>query len=325
VIGFVVRRFLVSIIVLFVASVLIYFTVTSFGDPLAELRARNPPVPEQVIEARRIEIGLDKPPLERYLNWASGVVTLDFGEDLDGQPVNELLWRRLGRTLRMVIASVVVSLVLAVGVGVLSATRQYSKTDYFFTFSGFLFLSMPVFWLAALLKEFLAVRFNDLIGRRVIYTTGSESPRLTGDIWDRLANYAGHLILPTIALALITYAAWSRYQRNSMLDVMESDYVKLARAKGASNRRVIFRHGLRNALIPLTTIVAIDFGAVFGGAIITEQVFGWSAMGNLLIEGLRDYDVNIVLAWMMVTGVIVIVFNLIADLLYGVLDPRIRG
>lgn len=322
--GFVVRRLFVSIIVLFVASVLIYFTVTSFGDPLGELRARNPPVPEHVIEARRQAIGLDKPPHERYLSWASDVVRLDFGDTLQGQPVNELLWRRLQRTLRMVIASVVLSLVLAIGVGVLSATRQYSKTDYFFTFSGFLFLSMPVFWLAALLKEFAAIRVNELVGRRIIYTTGSESPRLTGDFWDRMANYAGHLVLPTIALALISYAAWSRYQRSSMLDVMESDYIKLARAKGAGRKRVIFKHGLRNALIPLTTVVAIDFGAVFGGAIITEQVFGWSAMGNLLIQGLRDYDVNVVLAWMMVTGVLVIIFNLIADLLYGVLDPRIR-
>jgi len=324
VLGFVVRRFIVSIIVLFVASVLIYFTVTSFGDPLAELRSRNPPVPAEVIEARRVAIGLDKPAHERYLSWVADVVVLDFGDDLDGQPVNDQLWRRLSRTLRMVSAAVILSLVLAVGVGVLSATRQYSKTDYFFTFSGFLFLSMPVFWLAALLKEFAAVRFNDLVGRRIIYTTGSESPRLDADFWGRMANYAGHLVLPTIALALISYAAWSRYQRNSMLDVMESDYIKLAKAKGASRKRVVFRHGLRNALIPLTTIVAIDFGAVFGGAIITEQVFGWSAMGNMLIEGLREYDVNIVLAWMMVTGVIVIVFNLIADLLYGVLDPRIR-
>ncbi len=322
--GFVVRRVIVSVIVLLVASVLIYFTVTSFGDPLAELRSRNPPVPQEVIDERARQIGLDKPAHERYLTWLGDVVTGDFGDDLSGQPVNEVLWRRLGRTLRMVSASVVVSLVLAIGVGVLSATRQYSKTDYFFTFSGFLFLSMPVFWLAALLKEFLAVRFNDLIGRRIIYTTGSESPRLDTHFWGRMADYAGHLVLPTIALALISYAAWSRYQRSSMLDVMGSDYIKLAKAKGASRRRVVFRHGLRNALIPLTTVVAIDFGAVFGGAIITEQVFGWSAMGNLLIEGLRDYDVNIVLAWMMVTGVIVIVFNLIADLLYGVLDPRIR-
>jgi peptide/nickel transport system permease protein len=325
VIGFVVRRFLISLLVLFVASVLVYFTVTSYGDPLGELRARNPPVPQAVIDARRDAIGLDEPPLERYLSWASGVVVLDFGEDLDGQPVNATLWRRLGRTLRMVTAAVVVALVLAIAVGVRSATKQYSKSDYVFTFSGFLFLSMPVFWLAALLKEFLAVRFNDLVGRRVIYTTGSESPRLQGDVFDRLANYAGHLVLPTIALALVSYAAWSRYQRSSMLDVMDSDYIRLARAKGASERRVVYRHGLRNALIPLTTIVAIDFGAVFGGAIITEQVFGWSAMGNLLIEGLRDYDVNIVLAWMMVTGAIAIVFNLIADLLYGVLDPRIRA
>lgn len=322
--GFVIRRLVVSVIVLVVASVLIYFTVTSFGDPLADLRARNPPVPEATIEARRAELGLDKPPAERYLAWLGDVVTGDFGDDLDGQPVNEQLWRRLGRTLRMVLAAVVVALFLAVVVGVVSATRQYSKLDYLFTFSGFLFLSMPVFWLGALLKEFVAIRVNEAVGRRWIFTTGSESPRLEGGLWTRLADYAGHLVLPTIALSLISYAAWSRYQRNSMLEAMESDYVKLARAKGASNRRVIVRHGLRNALIPLTTIVAVDFGVIFGGAIITEQVFGWSAMGSFLIDGLREYDVNIVLAWMMVTGVIVIGFNLLADLLYGVLDPRIR-
>ncbi|MDZ7673547.1 MAG: ABC transporter permease [Acidimicrobiales bacterium] len=322
--GFVVRRLVASAIVLVVSSVLIYFTVTSFGDPLADLRARNPPVSQEVIDARRAELGLDEPVHERYLTWLGDVVTGDFGEDLDGQPVNEVLWRRLGRTLRMVTAAIALSLVAAVAVGVLSATRQYSKTDYFFTFSGFLFLSMPVFWLGALLKEFLAVRFNDLVGRRIVFTTGSESPRLDTDVWGRMADYAGHLILPTLALGAVSYAAWSRYQRNSMLDVMESDYIKLARAKGASRSRVVFRHGLRNALIPLTTVVAIDFGAVFGGAIITEQVFGWSAMGSLLIDGLREYDVNIVLAWMMVTGAIAIAFNLVADLLYGVLDPRIR-
>ncbi len=314
-----------SAIVLVVASILIYFTVTSFGDPLTDLRARNPPVPREVIDARRAELGLDRPVHERYLNWLGDVVTGDFGEDLNGQPVNEVLWRRLGRTLRMVTAAIVVSLLAAVAVGVLSATRQYSKTDYFFTFSGFLFLSMPVFWLGALLKEFFAVRFNDLVGRQLVYTTGSESPRLGDtDFWGRMADYAGHLILPTIALAAISYAAWSRYQRNSMLDVMQSDYIKLAKAKGASRSRVVYRHGMRNAMIPLTTVVAIDFGAVFGGAIITEQVFGWSAMGSLLLEGLREYDVNVVLAWMMVTGTIASAFNLAADLLYGVLGPRIR-
>jgi peptide/nickel transport system permease protein len=140
----------------------------------------------------------------------------------------------------------------------------------------------------------------------------------------RLADWGGHLVLPTIALALISFAAWSRYQRATMLDVLGSDYIRLARAKGLSRSRVMVRHALRNALIPLVTVVAIDIGAVFGGAVITERVFSWQGMGALLIQGVTQNDVNILLAWLMVTSVFVVLFNLIADVLYAVLDPRIR-
>jgi len=322
--GYIFRRILTSVVVLAVASFLVYMIVTSFGDPLAELRNRNPPVPAEVIEARRAELNLDKAPLERYGIWIGGVVQGDFGENLAGQEVGPLLMRRLQVTMRMVLLATFIALTMAVVVGVYSAVRQYSAGDYAATFFGFLFLSTPVFWLAALLKEFLAIRLNNFLGGTWVYTVGAQSPNLSGSLWERILDYAGHLALPTLSLALISFAAWSRFQRASMLDVLNSDFLRLARAKGLGQTRVLVKHGLRNALIPLTTVVAIDFAAVFGGAVITETVFAWQGMGRLLIDAINNYDPNVVAAWLLVTGAVVIIFNLIADILYGVLDPRIR-
>jgi peptide/nickel transport system permease protein len=328
--GYIVRRLVSSILVIVVASVLVFAMVSATGDPLAELRM-NPNTPAHVIEARRQELNLDEPVHQRYVLWLQDFVTGDFGETNRGElEVRPILFRRLQVTLRMVLIAMFVAVVLAVAAGVLSAVRQYSVSDYTVTFFGFLFLSTPVFWLAALLKEFGAIRINDFLqdtlgfDTRPIATTGDQTPNLSGDIFNRLSDYAGHLVLPTIALAAISFAAWSRFQRASMLDVLNSDYVRLARAKGLSNRRVLVRHALRNALIPLTTVVAIDFGAIIGGAIITESVFNWQGMGDLLLDGLSSFDPNVVLAWLMVTSIVVVIFNLIADLLYGVLDPRIR-
>jgi peptide/nickel transport system permease protein len=277
-----------------------------------------------VIENREHELGLDKPLPQRYVTWLGNFVQGDMGETVRGVEVRPLLWQRLQITLRMVILASIIAIVLAIGAGVLSAVRQYTVTDYTFTFAGFLFLSMPVFWLAALLKEYGAIRLNKLFGQQVVFTVGAETPNLTGSLGHRLADYAGHLFLPTIALALISFAAWSRYQRATMLDVLSSDYIRLAKAKGLSRSRVMTRHALRNALIPLVTVVAIDTGAIFGGAIITERVFSWQGMGALLVQGVETSDINVLLSWLMVTSVIVVLFNLIADVLYAVLDPRIR-
>jgi peptide/nickel transport system permease protein len=322
--SFMVRRLLISIPLVLLASVLVFLLVANSGDPLAELKSRNPPVPQQVIENRERELGLDKPLPQRYVTWLGNFVQGDMGKSVRGVEVRPLLWQRLQITLRLVILASVIAIVLAIGAGVLSAVRQYTVTDYTFTFAGFLFLSMPVFWLAALLKEYGAIRLNKLFGQQVVFTVGAETPNLTGSLGHRLADYAGHLVLPTIALALISFAAWSRYQRATMLDVLSSDYIRLARAKGLSRSRVMTRHALRNALIPLVTVVAIDTGALFGGAVITERVFSWQGMGALLVQGVETSDVNILLSWLMVTSVIVVLFNLIADVLYAVLDPRIR-
>jgi len=322
--SFIIRRLVIAIPVVLLSSVLVFVLVAYSGDPLAELRSRNPPVPPQVIQAREHTLGLDKPMPVRYVTWLGNFVRGDMGNSIGGVEVRPLLFQRLVVTLRMVVLASIVAIVLAIGAGVLSAVKQYTPTDYTFTFLGFLFLSMPVFWLAALLKEYGAIRLNRLFGKQVVYTVGAQTPNLTGGLGQRLADYAGHLILPTVALALISFAAWSRYQRATMLDVLGSDYIRLARAKGLSRTRVMTRHALRNALIPLVTVVAIDIGAVFGGAIITERVFSWQGMGALLVQGVVTKDVNVLLAWLMVTSVLVVLFNLIADVLYAVLDPRIR-
>jgi peptide/nickel transport system permease protein len=322
--SFIIRRLAIAVPVVLASSVLVFLLVANSGDPLADLKGRQPPVPPQVIEAREKMLGLDQPLPQRYWNWLTNFIRGDMGVTIRGQEVQPLLWQRLQITLRMVVLASIVAIVLAIGAGVLSAVKQYTVTDYTFTFAGFLFLSMPVFWLAALLKEYGAIRLNKLFGKQVIFTVGPESPNLAGSFGHRLADYAGHLILPTIALALISFAAWSRYQRATMLDVLGADYIRLARAKGLSRSRVMVRHALRNALIPLVTVVAIDTGAILSGAIVTERVFAWQGMGSLLVQGVETSDPNLLLAWLMVTAVLVVLFNLIADVLYAVLDPRIR-
>jgi peptide/nickel transport system permease protein len=323
-VSFIIRRLLISIPVLVLSSVLVFLLVANSGDPLGDLKGRNPPVPKQVLDLRRHELNLDKPLPTRYWTWITGFVRGDMGTAVNGREVSTLLGERLVVTMRMIILATLVALILAIFTGVISAVRQYHISDYTFTFAGFLFLSMPVFWLAALLKEYVAIKFNQAFGHRVFYTVGAETPNLTGSLVHRLGDYSGHLLLPTLTLALIGYASWSRYQRSTMLDVLSSDYIRLARAKGLSRSRVMIRHALRNALIPIATVVAIDTGTLFGGAVLTERVFSWQGMGSLLVQGINQVDVNVVLAWLMVSAIIIILFNLAADILYAFLDPRIR-
>jgi peptide/nickel transport system permease protein len=153
---------------------------------------------------------------------------------------------------------------------------------------------------------------------------GQTTPGLEGSFWDRMQDYFWHMLLPTSALILIGFAGYSRYMRASMLDVMSSDFVRTARAKGISERRVTLLHGVRNALIPLITVVALDFGALLSGAIITETIFGWTGMGRFFADALKEKDPRSLLAFVMVTAISVVIFNLIADIIYAQLDPRIR-
>ena len=486
-----------------------YNLVALSGDPLQDLRDSSSPNKQQLIDARIKLLDLDVPPYLRYFLWLAGIVGLrgngffDLGRSVQNQPVNVLLGQAAGSTLQLVTIAAVVAIILGLVVGITTALRQYSGYDYGVTFLSFLFFSLPIFWVAVLLKQYVAIGFNDFLanpqiatwlipilavlagliwtsiipakswrqrlitfavagaataavlvymdlsdwfsyphigivgvvltlvgaafgvtaistglknrralraslivaaigigawypflffttglpfwgwiglavatvvvsygigwftggndkapvartaaivgflagsvlsldrfmqvwddyansGRikgRPIATIGSQTPGLEGSLWVHGVDFFTHLLLPTIALILISFATYTRYSRASLLEVMNQDYIRTARAKGLTERTVVVRHAFRNALIPIATIVAFDVGAIIGGAVITERVFGWTGMGALFQNGLDHVDPNPVMAFFLVTGSLAIIFNLVADLVYAALDPRIR-
>jgi peptide/nickel transport system permease protein len=324
--AYTIRRVLISIPVLIGSTILVFIMVKLSGDPLESIKLRNPPPPAQTIRLEEHRLGLDQSLPLQYWNWLKDLVLHgNFGaavapSDNIGAEIGSHLWV----TMRLVFFSVLIALILAIITGVLSAVKQYSALDYTTTFFGFLFLSMPVFWFAVLLKS-LGIWYNQNVSANTFYTIGDKSVVLTNDTtWGHITDVAGHMILPTIVLGLAGYAGWTRFTRASMLEVLNSDHVRLARAKGLRSRKVLIRHALRNALIPLTTVTALDIAALLGGAILTEQVFQWQGMGALFVKSLQNKDAHLMMGWLLVSATIVIIFNLIADLLYGVLDPRIR-
>lgn len=503
--AFVIRRLIASVFVLLAATFLMYNLVALSGDPLEDLRASSAPNKEQLIESRIKLLRLDVIPPLRYFIWLGGVFQGDLGLTVQQRSVNALLEQALGSTLQLVTIATVVAIILGLTVGITTALRQYSGYDYTVTFISFLFFSLPIFWVAVLLKQFVAIGFNDfledspqlpawLIGlftlaagllwasiipgtmrrkaitfalaagatasmlvimnlidwftypglgiigvaivgigaavgltalitglknRRALYasltvagvglalyfpfqfgisysitewwmlaalaiaavgvslaigwfmggvdkgpvmrvaaftgfftagaialdrfmmvwddyassgrirgrpiaTIGSSTPNLEGSLWVQGVDIYTHLLLPTLALILISFATYTRYSRASLLEVMNQDYIRTARAKGLAERTVVVRHAFRNALIPIATIVAFDIGGIVGGAVITERVFGWTGMGALFQNGLDQVDPNPVMAFFLVVGGLAILFNLIADLVYAALDPRIR-
>jgi len=504
--SYVLRRLGVSLLILLGASFLVYQLIAVSGDPLKEYRESNRPNKEALMQARIDLLDLDTPAPLRYFSWLSGAVKCvvpgqcDLGKTLQGQPVTDALGAAIPSTIQLVFAATILAIVIGITIGIVVALRQYSLLDYSVTFMTFLFFSLPVFWVAVLLKEFGAIGFNDfladpsvsvsvalgvgvlsglvwavLIGgswkrrgivfggvtvvsagilwylgwsqwfsypglgpglvlglgvgvafaltallaglrnRKALYsalimvvlgvvamvalkpvleepsvwlvallgvlavgagllvgylmggydrgqsmkvaaltsfavsglvlldgfmqawpeyfkltrgrpvaTIGSETPNLGGDFWITGVDKYTHLVLPTISLILISLASYTRYSRASMLEVMGQDYVRTARAKGLPERTVVVRHAFRNALIPLATIVAFDIGGLLGGAVITENVFSFKGMGQLFIQGLDHQDPNPVMGVFLVVGITAVTFNLVADLLYSALDPRVR-
>jgi peptide/nickel transport system permease protein len=315
-----------------IASTFITFIISKLaGDPLLFIKMRHPPAEPSFIASEEHRFWLDRSWPAQYWHWISNIVLhWNWGPPIQGHDnVANDLFQAFGVTARLVLLSIFISLVLAVITGVVSAVKQYSITDYTTTFFGFLFLSMPVFWFGILLKQG-GIWLNEQMGNHFFATIGERSDPITdhsfaGTVYD----IAGHMIMPTIVLGLVSYASWSRFTRASMLEVLNSDYVRLARSKGLPPRTVLVRHALRTALIPLTTVTALDIAALLGGAIITERVFQWRGMGTLFLNALNNrgqggIDINVMLGWLLVTATIVIAFNLVADILYGVLDPRIR-
>lgn len=504
-IRYLIRRVGIAIGILFVLSVMMYGMLDLALDPLDDLRQSTLKNKEELIAARVKMLRLDDPWLARYWDWLKSFLTGDWGEAWRwGQKVNALLGDAIATSVQLVFSATIIAILLGVTVGLISALRQYTAFDYSITFISFVLYSLPVFWVAVLLKQFLAIGFNDylnnptlnwgasiavavvsglfwagalggnrkrklitfgsaavitlavlwyvvetgwiqhpqigvigvsilgaasafaftllfagLSNRRALYsalttaalgvgayvgvqwlwfyyvtdfkmlvglfalalavgfaagwlwggpdrmvsarggvlvalflsvvtffdkvmqawpiysaqpevkgrpiaTIGSVTPGLSGDFWIYTLDRLTHLLLPSIALVLISFATYTRYQRGSMLEVLNQDYIRTARAKGLPERVVIVRHALRNALLPLASIIPVDLLSMVGGAVITETIFGWSGMGKLFIDSMRLSMIDPIMAYVMIVGVIAMTANLLADFLYAVLDPRIR-
>ncbi|MEO7555741.1 MAG: ABC transporter permease [Acidimicrobiales bacterium] len=306
------RRVLYSIPVILIASFLLFVFVRATFDPTARLAASKDP---QVQIRERARLGLDDPIYVQYGRWLGDAVKGDLGHsEQTREDVTVTLSRAMGNTLQLIIIGAIVSALIALGVGVYSAVRQYSTLDYVFTGLSYLGVAMPPFWFGLIAIEFFVVK-NDWLLSVGLHTGDSRAIDL---------DYLKHLPLPIATLCVQIVASWSRYERASMLDSLNADYVRTARAKGVPRRKVILKHALRNALIPFVTVVALDFGALFGGLIITEQIFSIGGMGRVFFSAIQVGDVYVLEAWMIVVATLIIMFNLFADMLYGVLDPRIR-
>ena len=318
--SFIVRRLLYSLIVLLIASAVAYAGVRAAFDPLAKFATVKD---QQVKQREKVRLGLDKPIYVQYGKFIVNFVKGDWGtSDSTREPVSAMIQRSMAKTLQLIIPGIIIALVVAISLGVYSAVKQYSVGDYVFTTASFVGIAMPPFWFGLLAIEFLAIRSKTLLGlkQNPFYFVGLHS----GNGNSINADYARHLVLPVLTLTVQLIAGWSRFQRAAMLDVLSADYVRTAKAKGVPRRRVIMHHAFRNALIPLVTVVALDAGALFGGLIITEQIFSIAGMGRLFVNSLTNGDAPVLAAWTIVAASFVIIFNLFADVAYGVLDPRVR-
>jgi peptide/nickel transport system permease protein len=269
--------------------------------------------------ALRARFGLDDPLPVQYIKWLGNCLVGNFGFSLvTNQSVSSILAQRFPPTLELFACALLLALVLAIVLGVVSAVRQNTILDYGLTTLAYFGIAMPAFVLGLFLQDIFATQLKWLP------VSGISTPGMTFDPFNAFYDRFLHLILPAITLSLLFIAGWSRYMRSSMIEVTKQDYMRTARAKGIDSTSILVRHALRNAVIPLITVVAIDFGAVAGGATITEGIFAWPGMGSLFIDSLNSRDYPVLLAILVLSGTLVIVFNLIADILYGVMDPRIR-
>jgi peptide/nickel transport system permease protein len=322
VITYVIRRLFYSLLVLIAASILVFWGMSLVTSPIGFLRLQ-PNFSEQTIQNITERKHLDEPIYIRYGYWVKDMVTNKFGtETVSDLPIWPDLQRAMGHTLQLIVAAELLAILLAVAIGVYSALRQYSAFDYAATTFSFVGLAMPVFWLALML-QILFVNIYLWFDVRIFYVASLNSVD-PGTGVHFVLDRAQHLALPIIVLAVANIATYSRFMRAAMLEVVNSDYVRTARARGLPERRVTMSHAFRNALIPLVTLVALNFGALLSGAIITETVFALDGMGIYFITHLQEGDPYPVMAFLMVSAVFVVVFNLIADLAYGWLDPRVR-
>ena len=262
----------------------------------------------------RVAFGLDKPIPEQYVRWLFAFLSGNWGISFrTGQPVLEVILERLPATLLLSGTAFALSLMIAIPIGVLAATRRYSKLDTFFTIVSFSGISIPVFWVGLMAQLLFAIWLGWL-------PAGGYQTVGNGSFMDIIS----HMIMPVCILSFATVAGWSRYVRASLIDVIGQDYIRTARAKGQTPRKVIWRHAMRNALMPIVTVVALDLVQIVSGAVITETIFSWPGIGRLFVEAMDGRDYPVLMGLMMISSFTMVAANFAADMIYTFIDPRVR-
>ncbi|WP_327677176.1 ABC transporter permease [Kitasatospora sp. NBC_00458] len=312
---------------LLVAAVFLAYALSATAlQPRTYFEAKVPRPSAASVERQLTALNLNDrtPVVERFGRWAGDLLHGDLGRTIHDTPVIDDFRRRIWVSLRLLLIGSLLGMVLGVAAGAWSAVRQYRISDRLLTLASFVLLSTPVFLVALFLKNG-AIAAKDAVGHEVVPFTGYETPGLTGGLGTHLADWALHLLLPTLSLALGGLATYSRYQRGTMLDVLGSDYLRTAEAKGLTRNRALLKHGLRTAVIPMSTMFAYSFLGIFTGAAFTETIFGWHGMGEWFIQSINEQDVNAVVAVNLFAAVVVLASGFLADTLHAALDPRVRS
>ncbi len=307
-------------LLLLISIVLFTILHNAPGGPLAPY-LQNPHITEADIKRLEHNFGLDQPVWKQYLGWLTKVVTGDLGYSTsNSESVFVAIVERLPATLFLMGSAFFVSIVIGVSIGIIAALKPYSWIDYVVTTFAFFGQSMPVFWFGLMLQLAFAVNGVTAFGYHFALPSAGISSLDDFDVGDRIA----HVILPTIVLSLLYLAIWSRFTRSSMLEVLRTDYMRTATAKGLDKLSIIFRHGMKNALIPLVTVVSLSLPGLVAGAVVTEQIFAWPGMGRLFYQALGQFDFSLLMGYLMLISVLVVFFNLLADVAYAWLDPRVK-
>ncbi len=342
--NFIIRRLLQAFVLLFFISALIYFILNLVpGGPFDLLRTSNPRVTADHINRLNALLGLNRPWYERYFIWLGNLAQGNWSNSwtvAEGRPVAELIMNRLPYTVLLMGISLIISIVVAIPIGVYSAVKQYSWADYLVTGLSFFGASMPTFFFGILMIVVFAVGLgwfpaaggvaspslpgNIIDVLRRTFTLGATDADIAGREFEIFIDGLKHLAMPATVLSLFNLAGFSRFVRSSMLEVLKQDYMRTARAKGVVERVVILKHGLRNALIPVVTIIMLAIPGLFAGAIVTETIFSWPGMGRLFIDGIAQVDWSLVQGMLVIEAFLVVSCNLLADVMYAVIDPRIQ-
>lgn len=339
---YVIRRLIQAIPLLLIITLILFVLVSNMGDPLAAfggVRRRLPPADRERLTR---QLGLDKPVLVQYAIWLvgndwmqvdtdgdqvpdsygvrKGVLRGDFGNSFtERRPALEVIQERVGPTLLLMVVCEIVVIIFALLIGVYSALRQYSFSDNLITTLSFIGYSMPIFWLSLMMIYIFSVNFKRW-GLPYLPVVGMYDLA----VGPTVGQIAWHLILPVATLSIVSIAGYSRYVRSQMLEVINQDYIRTAHSKGLPERIVMIKHALKNAALPLVTIIGLDLPLLLGGAVVTEAIFGWPGMGRLYFKASNDADIPVVMGILLIISVLVVLFQIITDLTYTYLDPRIR-